>query len=242
MLIAVWQSCATFGPPRVSAPCDENFEALFPAIQVGEGLEIVGKIRMELGAYRLRGILRITYAPREHAARMDFRQSNLFGSLEKDVTILAGDSLIIYDRETGRYLANDSSLSLVEEGLGERITPEDILCVLLLDVPRCTELRSAAVTHSGADWELKALWKDRRIEMRGDTNAGLSEFRQCYAGEKDCYIAKYGPAMTARNVSYPAWVRLSKENGEGKVIIELTEIKEVTPSTSIFEVDGLEGR
>jgi len=235
-------SCAVFGPPRVSAPCDEHFEALLPAIQVGEGLEIIGKVRMELDAYRIRGILRITYAPREHAARIDFRQSSLFGALEEDVTILIGDSLGMYDRESGRYLANDSSLSLVEERLGERITPEEILCVLLFDLPRCVDLRAAAVTHAGADWELKALWNNRRIEMHGDANAGLSEFRQCYAGEGDWYIVTYGPALTAWNVRYPAWVRLSKRNGGGKAIIELIEIREVALSAPIFEVGHLEER
>jgi len=241
-ITAAAQSCATFGPPRVPAPCDEKFEALFPAIHAGDGLEIVGRMRMDLARYRVRGLLRIIYSPGEHAARIDFRSSSLFGAVEEDLTLLVGDGLILYDRERGRYFGNDSSLALVEGGIGERITPEDILGVLLFALPRCAELRSPVIEYSLAGWELKGVWRDRPIEMRGEKGAGVKELRLCFPGGKNCYIVRYGDAVTVRSVRYPAWVRLSREKGEGKATFELTEIKEITPSASLFGVEGLEGQ
>lgn len=241
-MVAAMQSCASFGPPRVAAPCDERFEALFPAIRTGEGLEIVGKVRMEIAQYRVRGILRITYSPRERAVRMDFRQSSLFGAIEEDVTMLAGDSLVIYDREHGRYWGNDSSLALVQEGVGERITSADILDALLFAFPRCAELGSAAVEYSGPLWHLKAVWRDRRIEMRGERGTGMRELKQCFAGEGHCYTIEYGHMVTSGDVGYPTWVRLSRENGDWGAFFELTDIKEVTASSSLYEAGGLERR
>jgi hypothetical protein len=236
-VVSAVQSCASFGPSRVAAPCDERFEALFPAIRTGEGIEIVGRLRMEIEQYRVRGILRITYSPRERAVRMDFRQSSLFGAIEEDVTMLAGDSLVIYDREHGRYWGNDSSLSLVEGEVGERITSADILDALLFAFPRCAELGSAAVEYSGSVWRLRAIWRDHEIEMRGERGRGIRELRKCFTRGGHCYSIEYGHQVTSGDVGYPAWVKLSRESGDGGAFFELTGLKEVTASTSLYE-DG----
>lgn len=241
LCVAITESCATFGPPRAPVPCDERFEALLPAIHAGEGLEIVGRMRMDLGQYRVRGLLRIIYSPGENAARIDFRSSSLFGAIEEDLTLLVGDGLILYDRERGRYFGNDSSLALVEGGIGERITPEDILGVLLFALPRCGDLRSAAIEYSRAGWELKGVWRDRPIEMRGEQGAGVKELKLRLPGGKSRYIVRYGDAVKVRSVRYPAWVRLSREKKDGKAAFELTEIKEYTPTASLFDVERLEG-
>ena len=241
-IIAAAQSCASFGPARVPAPCDEKFEEFLPAMHAGDGLESGGRMRMDLARYRVRGLLRVIYSPGERAARIDFRSSSFFGAVEEDLTLLVGEGLILYDRERGGFLGNDSSLALVERGIGERITPEDILGVLLFALPRCAELRSPAIEYSLAGWELKGIWRDRPIEMRGEKGAGVKELKLCFPGGKKCYIVRYGDAVTAGSVRYPAWVRLSREWGEGRATFELTDLKAITPSPSLFRVEGLEGQ
>jgi hypothetical protein len=241
-LIALSQSCATFGPRRVAAPCDESFEALLSPVKAGEGIEIVGKLRLDLSRYRVRGLVRIVYVPGEGEARIDFRYSSLFGALEEEVTILAGDSLVIYDRGGGKYLGNDSSLALVRDETGGEVAPDDILIALSLAFPRCAEMRSASVERSGEVWRLKADWRNRRIEMRGERGRGTQEFRQCFSGGGGCYTIFYGEPMISTNLAYPRWVRLRKDDGNGKATFELIEIKAITESPSTFEVEGIQDR
>jgi hypothetical protein len=241
-LIAVAQSCAVFGPRRVEAPCDESFEALLSPAKAADGIEIVGKIRLDLPRYRIRGLMRIAYSPGEGAARIDFRHSSLFGALEEDVTILAGDSLVIYDRESGKYLGNDSSLALVREETGAGIAPDDILIALLLELPRCAEMRSVSIARSGETWRLRADWRDRRIEMRGESGRGAREFRQCFAGGSLCYTISYGKPVVAANLVYPSSIRLRRDNGNGKATFELIELKSLTEPSSIFDKDAIRDR
>jgi hypothetical protein len=241
-LIALAQSCAMFGPRRVEAPCDESFEALLSPVKAAEGIEIVGKLRLDLSRYRIRGLMRVAYSPGEGVARIDFRHSSLFGAIEEDVTILAGDSLVIYDRGSGTYLGNDSSLALIRGEIGGGIAPDDILVALLLAFPRCAEMRSASVTRSGETWRLKADWRDRRIEMRGERGGGAREFKQCFAGGAGCYTISYGSPMASSNLAYPRWVRLRRDNRNRTATFELIEIKAITVSSSMFEMDAIKDR
>jgi hypothetical protein len=240
VIIAALQSCATFGPSREPAPCDEEFEKLLPAVPASGGLEIAGKLRMDLARYRVRGLVRITFSPEAQAARIDFRTSSLFGAVEEDLTLLVDGGLVLYDRERGGYSEGDSTLALVENGIGERIVPRDLLGVLLFALPRCEELQSPVIEHTRAEWELKGVWRDRLIEIRGDSGAGVKELRLRFPGDADRYIVRYGNAVTAGGVSYPAWIRLSREKGEGRIIFELTDINEITPDASLFTIEGLE--
>ncbi len=242
MAIVLAQSCAVFGPSRIEAPCDESFEALLSPARVGEGIEIVGKLRLDLSRGRVRGLMRIAYSPGEGMARIDFRHSSLFGALEEDVTILAGDSLVIYDRESGEYLGNDSSLAFVSDETGGALEPDDILIALLLAFPRCAEMRSVSVARSGETWRLKADWRDRRIEMRGGNGRGAHEFRQCFAGGAACYTISYGEPMVASNLAYPRSVRIRKDNGNEKAIFEVIEIKPLTELSPIFDGGAVKER
>jgi hypothetical protein len=240
--IALVQSCGALGPRRVAAPCDESFEALLSPVKEGEGIEIVGKLRLDLPRYRVRGLLRVAYSPAEGMARIDFRHSSLFGAVEEDVTILAGDSLAIYDRGSGRHFGNDSSLALMRGETGGEIAPDDILIALFLAFPRCAEMRSASIVRSGETWRLKADWRGRRIEMRGGNRRGASEFRQCFAGGAGCYTISYGEPVEAPDLAYPSWVRLRRDNGTAKAIFELIEIKALGESPSTFEIDAIGDR
>lgn len=241
-LIALAQSCAVFGPRRVETPCDESFEANLSPVKAGEGIEIVGKLRLDLSRYRIRGLMRVVYSPAEGIARIDFRHSSLFGALENEVTILAGDSLVIYDCESGEYLGNDSSLALARDEMGGEIAPDDILIALLLAFPRCAEMRSSTIGRSGEMWTLTADWRNRRIEMRGERGRGTQKFRQCFACGAGCYTILYGEPMVASSLAYPRWVRLRRDNGNAKAAFEPIEIKAVTINPSMFEIDGIKGR
>ncbi len=240
--IALAQSCAAVRPGRIEAPCDEGFEALLSPAHAGEGIEIVGKLRMDLSRGRVRGLMRIAYSPGEGMARIDFRHSSLFGALEEDVTILAGDSLVIYDRESGEYLGNDSSLALARDETGGAIEPDDILVALLLAFPRCAEMRSVSVVRSGETWRLRADWRNRRIDMRGDNGRGAHEFRQCFAGGAGCYTISYGEPVAASGLAYPRSVRLRKDNGTEKAVFELIEIKPLSETSSISDMGAIRER
>jgi hypothetical protein len=241
-LIVLAQSCATLGPRPVEAPCDESFEARISPVKAGEGIEIVGKLRLDLPRYRIRGLARIAYFPGEGAARIDFRHSSLFGAVEAEATIFAGDSLVIYDRESGTFLGSDSSLALVRDETGADVAPDDILVALLLAFPRCAEMRSVSIARAGETWRLKAEWRGRRIEMRGERGKGTREFRQCFAGGAGCYTISYGAPMAESNLAYPRWVRLRRDNRNEQAVFELIAIKAITESPPLFESGGVEDR
>jgi hypothetical protein len=232
---ALAQSCATLGPPRVEVPCDGRFEALISPVSAGAGIEIVGKLRLDLPRYRVRGLARIAFSPQAGMARIDFRHSSLFGAIEEDVTVLAGDSLAMYDRGTGTYVGNDSSLALVRRETGGNVDGRDMLVALLLAAPRCAEMRSVSIAQSGDAWRLKAVWRDRPIEMKGERGRGIREFKQCLSGGSGCYTITYGEPATTGALSYPRWVRLRRDGGSERVTFELIEIKSDTIDTSIFE-------
>lgn len=235
--IAIAPSCASLGPRRAAAPCDERFDALLAPVKAGDGIEVVGKIRVELPRYRIRGIARIAYSPGEGAARIDFRHSSLFGAVEEDVTLLVGDSLVIYGGESGSYIGNDSSLALVRQETGCEIVPDDILAALLFAPPRCTGMESAAAERGGAEWRLQALWRGRRIEMRGEDERGIAEFKQCFDGDAGCYTMTYGEPAVAAGLSYPRWIRLKREGGPERISFELVDIKALTVMAGMLETD-----
>jgi hypothetical protein len=238
-IIAIMQSCTSFQQHSCPIPCDEQFEALFPSASKGQGLEIVGKIRIELPQCRIRGLCRMLYSPDERL-RIDFRQSSLFGTLREEVTVLIGDSLVIYDRQERRFLASDSSRAILRRGIGENVEPDDILYALLLAIPRCSALEGRTVRTSGAHWELKARWRRRDIVIRGERGKGPREFRQCFADTKRCYRITYDSYAPISGSTNPGRLWLERENATERIDFELTEIKEFEPYPSMFDPGELE--
>ncbi len=192
---------------------------------------------MELPQYRIRGLCRILYSP-DKLLRIDFRHSSLFGALREDVTVLVGDSLVIYDREEGRYFTGDSSLAVLRRGIGERIEPDDIFYALLLAIPACSELEGREIIEFGSRWELRARWRDRNIMIRGERGKGPREFEQCFAGRGRCYLIRYDSYDSVSGAVYPGRMRLERNSGRERIDFELTDIKEVIPSASMFDPGG----
>jgi hypothetical protein len=214
-------------------PCNERFEALFPSVG-DHGLELVGRMRIDLPQYRFRGLCKMLYAP-EEGLRIDFHHSSLFGAVREDVTVLVGDSMIIYDRGQGRLMSKESSREIVDRGIGERIEPRDVLYALLLVVPPCTELGRRSMSESGSRWELRARWRDRDIVIRGERGKGPREFEQCFIADARCLVLQYDSYAPVGGKHYPRRIRLDKEHSNERIDFELSGIREVTVDPSVFD-------
>jgi len=223
----------------VSVPCDERYEALFPLAGDTAGVELVGKVRLDLPRYRLRGLCRIL-ASRDGMLRIDFRHSSLFGAVSEDVTMIAGTSLAIIDREDGGIIDGDSSLALLRQSAGAEVEPDDLLYALLLAVPRCADMRMPAVAESDSRWSVKALWRDRRIEIEGKRGEGPRRFRQCFGDEARCFVARYDRYDPDSGLLYPRRIRLSRDGGTERITLELTDIKLVMTSPDMFDIEVVE--
>jgi hypothetical protein len=227
------QSCAVLGPRLSPVPCEERFETLFPSAGRGEGLEIIGRIKIELPQYRIRGVCRMLYSPNGYL-RLDFQHSSLFGALKEDVTVVFSDSIVMYDRERGQTIASDSSRVILQRSFGERIEPDDILYALLLTVPQCPELADEVLREAGTRWELNARWRDRDVVIRGDSTSGPLEFRQCLAGPRRCYVIRYGSYAHGEGFRYPRRIRLEREHAMERIELEVTSIKKLAVNASAF--------
>lgn len=169
--------------------------------------------------------------------RIDFSHSSLFGAVREDATLLIRDSLIIYDREAGRLLGPDSSLAVLRESVGAAITPDDIAQALLLAVPACAELEEPRLEKKGDLWALEAVWRGRRVEMKGKSGEGLRSARECFSGGGRCYLIDYTYARGAKGAGYPQWIRLSREGTSESVTLEVTAVTIVPVSASDFEIE-----
>ncbi len=230
-------SCAALGPRLAESPCDESFDALLDPEWAGEGVEVVGKIRIELSRYRIRGLARIVYSPADGAARIDFRHSSLFGAVEEDFTLLIDDDLLMQDRTRGRFIGDDSTRALVRRETGFDIGPDDMLAALLFAPPRCTEMESPEAELGGEEWRLRGEWRGRRIEMRGEAGRGIMEFKECFEGRAGCYTIAYGETVRGPGISYPKWIRLRREGATERITFELVELKALTMTPEMFETE-----
>ena len=202
---------------------------------------IVGKVRIELPEYRIRGLCRLIFSPTA-GFRIDFSHSSLFGAVREDATVLLADSLTIYDRESGRLLGPDSSLALLRSSVGAAIEPDDIARALLLAVPACAELEEPSLEKKGNLWALRALWRGRRVEVQGRVGEGPRSLRECFSGEERCYLIDYAYARGAKGGGYPQWIRLSREGTSESVTLEVNAVTTIPVSISDFEIERQGGR
>ncbi|MCK4237458.1 MAG: hypothetical protein KAX38_10095 [Candidatus Krumholzibacteria bacterium] len=204
--------------------CESEFPYLFSVGGAEEGLSIVGKARMELPRYRVRGIFNFRYLT-SGDLRIDFRHSSLFGAYREDVSIFIHDGeMSIYDHERGNFFGNDSSLAIIGRSLGFEIYPDDILYALLLETPECSGIVSLNAESYGGDWTLTGEWRGRWINISGKKGEGTLRFRQCRDDGRGCYLIRYSYAGREGTIRYPKKIVLTRENGTERVSIEIKKL------------------
>lgn len=221
-------SCAGLGRRGAPLPCGDAHLACVPFGGAAPGCELSGKVRIDLPRYRFRGHCRVLHEPGGRL-RIDFEHSSLFGALRERLTILVGDSVSIVDDERGRSISGAAALDLVEEGLGERIAPDDILYALLLRSPRCIEMADPSLERRGGGYALRGLWRGREIDLRCDAERGARSFKQRFVRSGRRYILQYEGLLEAGEWRYPRRIRLSREGGSERISIELVDIKSFEP-------------
>jgi hypothetical protein len=237
VIACIAQSCATVPPRLVQNPCQTYVLNPLPAGRSDTAeVVIVGKVRLELPQYRIRGICRLVFSPAS-GLRIDFSHSSLFGAVREDATLLVRDSLVIYDRESGGLLGADSSLAVLRQSVGAPLEPADIVRALLLDVPQCSALEDLHVEEKGGSWSLRAVWQGRSIELDGRSGQGPRSWRECFPGGGRCYLVDYRYARDAAGESYPRWMRLSKEGTAEWVSFEVTSVTTAPLAPSDFEIE-----
>ncbi len=225
-IIAVMQSCAFKSKSLMSVPCDEGLSGLVATASGEESLSIVGKARIELPRYRLRGLCMISFRPPDDM-RIDFKHSSLFGSYREESTIfINGDDMTIYDHKRGHFIKGDSSIAILRESLGLEVFPDDLIYACLLAVPGCSEQSSLQVEESGDSWTLKGEWRNRDIEIKGDRDTGPVVFKQCFDGGSSCCICRYGYGRRDLAANYPCKINFEREFGMERVSIEISDVTE----------------
>jgi hypothetical protein len=231
------QSCASVPARLVSRPCDDFVLQPLPSPRPDTlGVVIVGKVRIELPEYRIRGLCRMVFSPAA-GLRIDFSHSSLFGAVREDATLLLGDSLTIFDRESGRIFGPDSSLAMLRESVGAPIGPADVVQALLLAVPACAELDEPRLEKKGDLWTLQALWRGRRLEVKGGDGEGTRSSRECFAGVGRCFLIDYMYARGSKVGAYPQWIRVSREGTGEWVTLEVSSVAVVPVSTFDFAIE-----
>ncbi len=223
-------SCAFAGRREAPIPCADEHLACLPFGASAPGCELAGRVRIDLPRYRFRGLCRILHGEGGRL-RIDFEHSSLFGAVERHLTILAGESLVIHDNGEGSYLAGDSALAAVAGELGARIEPDDILYALLLAFPGCAGISEPSLERRGGDLDLKGLWRGREIVLRCSEREGVRRFEQRFPSSGRRFIIEYEGVLEAGEWRYPRRIRLSREGGPERVSIDLIEIKSVTPDS-----------
>jgi hypothetical protein len=198
------------------------------------GLMLSGRVRIELPQYRIRGLCRMVYSP-GGMLRIDFHHSSLFGALQEDATLMVRDSLIIFDRESGRLFDADSSLAMLRESVGAPIEPDDIIYALILAAPLCWDLEHPRCEIAGDEWNLEAVWRGRRVEWTGERSTGIRTFRQCFSGAAGCYVTYYGYGGAVGNINYPKRIRLAREGGDESITMDVRDVEWVALDRSVFE-------
>jgi hypothetical protein len=180
----------------------------------------VGRVKIELPKYRIRGICRIEYGL-DGALTIDFKHSSLFGAYEEDALISYRDGgLSIVDRERNRWFGADSALAVLTRGVGFDLYPDDLLYALLLALPRCEEIRDPQVWEGGGRWRLAGDWRGRAIEIEGTDHHAVRRFSFCPNNRNDCYTIDY----IYNGVSvYPKRIGMARNDGLERITFDIVE-------------------
>ena len=203
-------------------PCSGEINTPFSPYGRGQHVSIVGRAKIVLPKYRVRGICRIRLEP-SGVLVIDFEHSSLFGAYREDATImLEGDELFIVDRERGRMYDNDASLSMLGSELAFELFTDDIRYALLFAVPDCTAIEGLVADSNGGRWRLTGEWRGRNIEMEGRDGCRPDRLTLCAKDKSNCYIIRY---KHTRDGIYPRGLEMVKEGGEERIYLEIIDVR-----------------
>jgi hypothetical protein len=185
-------------------------------------LTAVGRIRIDLPRYRIRGICRVEYDG-EDAMSIDFKHSSLFGAYEEDALILLrGDELVIMDRERNRTFDTDSSVAIIARGVGFDIQADDLLYALLFALPACPEIEGPEYSADGAGWSLAGVWRGRSIELEGSDGGAVEAFSFCPIDKNNCYRMSY---KYDSDSVYPERIVLVRRGGRERITFDIVDCR-----------------
>ena len=203
-------------------PCSDGSELPFSPGFGGRSVSILGRAKIVMPKYRVRGICRIRSEP-SGGLVIDFEHSSLFGAYREDATIiLEGGELLIIDRERGLVYENDASLSMLGSKLAFELFPDDLRYAMLLEAPSCDVIEELATDSHHDRWRLTGAWRDRDIEIEGRSGYGPERFVLCDKAKTDCYIIRY---RYNRDGVYPRSIELVKEGGEERIDLEIIDVR-----------------
>jgi len=215
-------SCAAPARYLSVPPCSGELDTPFSPYGLEQRVSIVGRAKIVMPKYRIRGICRIQSEPTEGLV-VDFEHSSLFGAYREDATImLEGGELIIIDRERGRMYDNDASLSMLGSELAFELFPDDIRYALLFAVPDCTEIEGLVVDSVEGGWRITGEWRGRKIEMEGHGGGGPDRLTLRAKDKNNCYIISY---KYGRDGIYPKSLEMVKEGGAERIYLEIIDVQ-----------------
>lgn len=182
----------------------------------------VGRVKLDLPKYRIRGICRIDFDGRD-ALTIDFKHSSLFGAYEEDVLIRLRDGeLTILDRQRERWFDTDSSLAMIARGVGFEVYADDLLYALLLAFPECSEMTGTESWEGEEGWRLVGEWRGRRIELEGGKRRTVESFSLCIRDEMDCFTMSYRYEDSS---AYPNRIGMVRDGGRVKITFDIVDYR-----------------
>ena len=182
----------------------------------------VGRVKIELPKYRIRGICRIDFDGR-NALTIDFKHSSLFGAYEEDALIRLRDGeLTIVDRERERWFDTDSSLAIIARGVGFEVYADDLLYALLFAFPGCSEMTGTELWEGEEGWRLAGEWRGRRIELEGGKRHTIESFSFCIRDEMDCFTMSYRYDDSS---AYPNRIGMARDGGRAKITFDIVDYR-----------------
>jgi hypothetical protein len=227
LIIAFAVSCAQAPPSGEPIPSgDGTLSSLFPpqASASGGELEIFTRVRLDLPKYRIRGTCALYRAP-DGSVQIDFVHSSLFGSYREDATIyIAGDSISIEDHERGVFRGNAETLAHLEEYLGFKVIPDDIIVFMLLGSPGLEDMVDPVSSVSEGEWRLSGEWRGRLLEIEGEKGRGPLVLRICPMDGKGCYEARYGYGQGTGLEGYPERIVCEKSGSSERLSVTVESV------------------
>ena len=215
-------SCAARPGYRPAPPCSDEVLEPFSPCGGGGRISIVGRAKIVLPKYRVRGICRIR-SDSSGGLVVDFEHSSLFGAYREDATIrLEGDELFIIDRERSRTFDNEASLSMLGSHLAFDIKPDDIRYALLLSVPACSEIEGMITDSRNGRWSLSGEWRGRIIEIEGEDGMGPDRFNLCTKDKSTCYTIRYKQHVDG---VYPRSLEMVRNGSGERLYLEIIDVE-----------------